>query len=244
MWHKNDGDGVLEGAGARLLKAAVAAYVEHLREHDCWDDPRPSSDTDGVRECWLSVVQVQRMEHGQRLHMIATVTRALLDRAVQAPELTADSEATVYQIYQFILRAMETESDMLDDMEDSSPDSRRILMSTKLAVAAAARELCPDGCGECEWCAPDMGAGTDAWRRAVEAVADTVLWDRDWEMEGLFGDANPATGAAVKALAGIEEGYFTTPAEEPSPPQIAVAKAYLESIADGVRAEEASAGRV
>lgn len=259
MWHKSDGDGVLEGAEARLLKVAVASWVEDLRGSDCWDVEAGATGgpIDQARESWLDVVQVKRMEHGQRLHMIATVVRALLERNVTAPDLTADSEATVYQIYQFLRAATDIEYDMLDCMQgdpDMSPSSERLLMSTRRAIADATRELgwCeqdePGGpsagpCGECEWCAPDMGTQLATWYDMIEALADTVLWDRDWEVEAAVGDAGPETTAAAKAAAGIEDGYFTTPAEEPSARQVAQAKTYLESIADEIRVEdEATAG--
>lgn len=118
MWHKSNGDGVLNGAMARLLKVAAAAYIEELRGSDCWDDNTHDQEwIDRARENWLNVAQVKRMEHGQRLHMIASVIHALLEQSIAAPELTADSEATVYQIYQFLRAATDIEHDMFDGMQ-------------------------------------------------------------------------------------------------------------------------------
>ena len=77
MWHKSNGGGVLEGTEARLLKAAITAYVENLREHSAWNDGPNTEWISQVRENWLGVVQVQRMEHGQRLHMIASPALSL-----------------------------------------------------------------------------------------------------------------------------------------------------------------------
>lgn len=255
MWHKSKGDGVLEGAGARLLKVAVAAYVENLRGPECWDDdPSDQKWVDEVRGNWLDVVQVARMEHGQRLHMIATVVRALLDPSVAAPDLTADSEATVYQVYRFLRHYVDIDCDEMDMPQGDDPVFERLLMSGRNAIAAAARDagLClsedPECCGEAASdieCGYDPGdsAPADVWHGIVEELADTVLWDRDWEMERQLADSDPATADAVKSIAGIDNGYFTTPAAEPTVRQVMQAKAYLESIADEVLAEdEATAG--
>ncbi len=248
MWNKSDGGGILEGAHARMLRVAVAEYVESMRGSECWDDdPRDQGRIDETRLTWLDVAQVARMDHGQRLHMIATVVKALTDSAVPAPDLTADTEATVYQVYQFLCHATDIEYDMLADVqadpdEEYDPALERLLVSTRGAIAAAVREsgLClgegPDPCGRRP---PDMDANPETWHGIVDALADTVLWDRDWEMEASLGDADPETSAAVRVAAGIEEGYFTIPAQEPTLQQVASAKAYLESIADEMRSATA-----
>lgn len=220
MWHKSDGDGVLEGAEARLLKTAIAAYVENLREHCAWNDGPDTEWVDQVRENWLGVVQVQRMEHGQRLHVIASVTRALLDPTVLAPELTADTEATVYQIYQFLVSSSMSRS--------ASATARRLFRTTRLAIAACEFGQHRDRDDE-------VLCGDTEWRGIVETLADRVLWDRDWEMDATLGNADPAVATATKVMVGIEDGYFATPAEEPTPQQVVEAKAYLESIADEIK---------
>lgn len=238
MWHMSGGGGVLEGAQAKLLKTGVAAYVEYLRDSECWDS---SEFADEIREHWLTVAQVRQMEHGRRLHMIATTVHALLERSVMTPELTADNEATVYQVYQFINAATVIEYDETDNMlgEDEDEEHAHYLKSIRRAVAAAFRELelCSeqdDGqCGACEWCTPDadLDMNLDRWRGLVDLLADRVLWDRDWEMESFLGNADPTRAGAIKKHAGIGAGYFATPAEEPTPRQVAQAKSYLESIA-------------
>jgi len=243
MWHKNDGDGVLEGANARLLKVAVAAYVENLREPECWDDnPADQEWVDEIRSHWLDVKHVARMEHGQRIHMIATVVHALLERSIAAPALTADSEATVYQIYRFLCHAIDIEHDTLNDMQadEKDPAFGKLLVSTRIALAA--KEVCP-GCDGCGLCDLDMGGPLEMWHAIVEDIADTVLWDRDWQMEDSLADSSPTTTRDVKTLTGIEEGYFTTPVEEPSIQQVAQAKAYLKAIADEILAEDEETGK-
>jgi len=255
MWHKNDGDGVLEGAGARLLKVAVAAYVENLRGQECWDDDVDRDWADEVRDNWFDVEHVARMEHGQRLHMIATVAKALLDPAVAAPILTADNEAMVYQIYHFLCHEVDVDADTLDMVRDDPDEAShvRLLMFGRNAIADAARKagLClsedAECCGEVgtdDECEHDPGpdARPERWHGIVEKLADTVLWDRDWEMERNLADADPDRANAVKRLAAIDEGYFTTPAEEPTPGQVSQAKAYLESLADEIAAENTLAG--
>jgi len=245
MWHKSSGDGVLEGAGARLLKVAIAAYVDNLRGQECWDDDAQGW-ADDVRRNWFDVEHTARMEHGQRLHMIATVARALLDTAVPAPILTADNEAMVYQIYRFLCHEVDIDADTLDMVRgdpDEHPSHERLLMFSRNAIADAARKagLCLGEGDECEH-NPGPDTRPETWHAIVEELADTVLWDRDWEMEENLADADPDRAHTVKTLAGIDGGYFTTPAEDPTPGQVSQAKAYLESIADEIAAENALTG--
>lgn len=47
-----------------------------------------------------------------------------------------------------------------------------------------------------------------AWRDLTEAMADRILWDRDYEMHGDFLDASPEKAAMFKSLLGIGDEYF------------------------------------
>jgi len=235
MWNTSKGVRVLEGAEAKLLKKAVAEYVDNLREAGLWDEPEPTEYD------WITVEQVARMEHDHMLHVFASVVQALLDPEIPAPRLTADTEAAVYQLYQFLNIGIEIEADMYDGVNpaDAEADEDRFVFSSvRRTVGKAVRELgwCENRengqCGDCMWCSPDTTAGADAWEGLVEMLADQVLWDRDWEMEVDLADADPHVGDIVKSQARIDGGYYTTPTEEPTPAQAAEAKSYLETIAD------------
>ena len=69
----------------------------------------------------------------------------------------------------------------------------------------------------------------------IEALADRILWDRDWEMEDLFADAIPERGRQLKQFLGIEDGYFRDIAPDPTEQQLAVVCSQLEAL---VRTEE------
>ena len=52
------------------------------------------------------------------------------------------------------------------------------------------------------------------WSAAIEFLANQVLWDRDFEMESIFADHDPAKITDIKLYLGIHEDYFSTPAPD------------------------------
>ena len=225
------GDGVLTGAQAKLVKLAIAEYSGRLDGAGAWD-----GDND-----WVCVEQVARMGRQQMLHMLATVARALLDPRAPQPPATADSEATAYQIFMLLGAAAGAEIDMFDELRtDGMRRPPRALTRARRAISAALLEAgcCKDAddesderCGRCSWCVPDPECvDTDEWAGALEALADRVLWDRDWEMEGLLADADPGMADSVKGTMAIGGGYFSIPAPEPTAADTVAARAYLESV--------------
>lgn len=232
MWRMSEGgDGVLTGAQAKLVRLGIAEYVQRLDESGEWD---------GEWDDWVRVEQVARMERSQMLYQLATVARALLDADVPPPPATADSEAMAYQIFMLLGAAVEIEIGVFDEFEQHPPC---ILTRIRRAISAALREAgcCKNAgddddesdmqCGRCSWCAPDpkcIDAGE--WIGALEALADRVLWDRDWEMEGLFADAEPTLSDSAKDAMAVSGDYFSDPAPEPTEAESAAARAYLESI--------------
>lgn len=226
------GDGVLTGAQAKLVKLAIAEYVGRLGVGGAWDEG----------DDWVRVEQVARMGRPQMFSTLATVARALLDPLAPQPAATADNEATAYQIFMLLGAATEAEIEMLGEFRAMGGMRRppRILTRVRRAISDALREAgcCKDAddelderCGRCSWCAPDPECvDPDEWTDALEALADRVLWDRDWEMEGLLADADPSMADSVKGAMAIGGGYFSTPTPEPTDEEGEEAQAYLESV--------------
>ena len=55
----------------------------------------------------------------------------------------------------------------------------------------------------------------DEWTSLLEVLMDRVLWDRDFEEEELFLDADPDVSHFRKNQMGIGKDYFTAVAPEP-----------------------------
>jgi hypothetical protein len=241
MWRMSEGGvGVLTNAQAKLVKLAVAEYTGRLDGAGEWDDG----------DDWVRVEQVARMGRQQMLHALATVARALLDPRAQQPPVTADSEATAYQIFMLLGAAVGAEIGMFDEMKaaDSARRPPRVLTRARRAISDALREAgcckrsddeSDERCGRCSWCAPDPECvDQDEWDGALEALADRVLWDRDWEMEDLLADAEPGVADSVKGAVAIDDGYFSTPTPEPTDADVTAARAYLESVCAEVLLDE------
>ena len=54
-----------------------------------------------------------------------------------------------------------------------------------------------------------------SWDRMAPR-SPSILWDRDFEAEPTFGDADPLTGEDVKDNMGIDNDYFQAVAPDPS----------------------------
>ncbi len=58
-----------------------------------------------------------------------------------------------------------------------------------------------------------------SWEMIVEELADSILWDRDFEMAEGFLDIDPGVSRQRRRLLGIDVEYFTRVAPDPRPEQ-------------------------
>ena len=58
------------------------------------------------------------------------------------------------------------------------------------------------------------------WEMVIESIADTILWDRDYEMSESFLDAAPELAKQRRELLGIDDEYYTAIAPDPTVDQI------------------------
>ena len=135
----------------------------------------------------------------ERLVALAHIARALLDRSEPAPELYAWNEAAVYAVYCFLRRGV-----------------RRSSKIRKLVASVC------DQHGLNDTCLTDPSSAMHDPRFCVEALADLILWDHDWELEDEMHDVEEfdsyyvappvATPQRVEqALAYLRELEATTP---------------------------------
>jgi hypothetical protein len=54
----------------------------------------------------------------------------------------------------------------------------------------------------------------DDWCWFVEMIADQILWDRDFNLDGLVADIQPEKADQLKAYLGIEPDYYSTVAPD------------------------------
>jgi hypothetical protein len=54
----------------------------------------------------------------------------------------------------------------------------------------------------------------EQWRSLIENLADQILWDRDFEMAGMFVDSDPAIASTLKQSMGIEKDYYSNAAPD------------------------------
>jgi hypothetical protein len=137
------------------------------------------------------------------LALLADVVHALLVETEACPKLTAVSEATAGAIFVALDESLEHEIDNEFDLPDRFFFRKLILE----AIAVVDPDLETPHADDCDW---------DDWEFLIDLFRDRILWDRDFEAEPTFGDADPLTGEDVKDNTGIDNDYFQTVAPDPS----------------------------
>jgi hypothetical protein len=188
MWHTPLGDRILTGAEAELFRAGLASLLSEL-EVGQWSD-----------RLELGIRAFDDLTYEQKLAMLERAGSALLGAHVPCPKLTAVAEATAGAVYYNIL------NDIGLEISEGLESYFRGL------VRLACRQMD---------CHDDLPAqrSTDfsRWEKAVESLMDCVLWDTDWAAEMVPLDMKPDAARRMKELTGIDDGYYTAVAPEPSP---------------------------
>lgn len=112
---------------------------------------------------------------------------ALLTPTPEVPKQTAITESAIFYVYTWL------EEQFNEDVCCGEDVWGRMVLD-----AYAESGLAEEGEGEDEdeedEFTPRMGCGdASKWAWAIEALADRILWDRDWEMAHMF----PRTGRAA-----------------------------------------------
>ena len=82
------------------------------------------------------------------------------------------------------------------------------------------------------WSPPDATSEVAGdWEFLVDHLANRILWnDRDYEAGDLFLDDDPARARALMELMGIERGYYTDIAPDPTEEQLELVRRTLRSL--------------
>ncbi len=191
-WRTSQGERILAGAEATLFRTAVLSLAS-ITDNDVRSGDEP----------WdFGVPVFDRLTPEPRLAMLATVGFALLRETPECPPLTAVNEATIATIFRHIEESIHEEVDSGEDTED--PFYWRRLVRLAGAETVADLELLAESSSE-----------LDEWTFVVETLSDYILWDNDFNSEGVFADAEPEYAQANYEGMGIDEDYFLAVPPDP-----------------------------
>ncbi|KAA5547232.1 hypothetical protein FYK55_02190 [Roseiconus nitratireducens] len=210
-WHTPTGDRCLVGEEAELIRDSLATMVQELASCRETDEPP-----------WeYGVTLFDELTWQQQLAVLDLLAKNLLCPTEDTLELSGVNEAAVAAVYQNVAQQIELEIELhpvapsefrcrwrqaaLDAYYENEDDEivRQEALIQDIDEASAF----------------DMDAGScdvDRWRWLIDLLADRVLWDRDFEMVNEVIDAPPEHAAALRAALGIEAGYYTAIAPDPS----------------------------
>ena len=204
MWHTPDGDRMLLGAEATLIKVAITGIVEALKE-----------ESGGYQDQLdYGIALFDELPDSQRLVLLEQVATYLLTSTSKTLELTAVNEAAIGAIFEHVQREIDRE---VADCQSSATAWRAV------ALAAYRGCFCEEE-GESEeveeWDEVDfVPSSVDSvdrgqWRELLESLIDRILWDRDYELAATFLDAPPSESRTLKDMLGIDADYFAAAAPD------------------------------
>jgi hypothetical protein len=205
MWHTSVGNRELAGAEAALLKVAITAVVEQIKEES----------SGYVDQAEYGIRLFDELPWSQRLVLLEQIATYLFTKTREPLELTAVNEAAIGALFEHIRWEIELEI-VLRNEDPLQPDTQwRELVST--AYEECFRDEGADGTIE-EWddfSQPDITSeDRETWSDLIESLANRILWDRDFEMEDLFLDEAPEKTEIMKQYLGIDSDYFAAAAPD------------------------------
>ncbi len=224
MWHTSRGDRTLRGAEAALVRNAIDAMIDSLLIH--LDD-----DVEEARAvCESGIAVYDALSPSQRIAMLHDVSRYLLTETESAIPLSSTLEATIAAIFADIRDQIAIEIDFLsiqpdtDDDEDDrtvNPPPWRPLVLDAYTLLYRPQEGSNASWAEMLEELPDESCrDIRLWEPLITALADAILWDRDFELADGFLDADPGVSRKRRRLLGIQDDYFTGVAPDPRPEEV------------------------
>ncbi len=213
MWHTSRGDRILHGDEATLVREAIDTMVDVLLLHV--DD-----ELAGGIVCETGVHVFDQFTPAQRIALLHEVAKYLLTDAGETLRLSAALEATVAAVFVDIRDHVAIEVDFPQATHHprwiERPGWRHLVASafhvvTELEGDFKAREELP----------LEASGDIKQWELVIDYLADSILWDRDFEISGDFLDEDPEISRERRQLLGIEDDYFTQIAPDPRPSEVA-----------------------
>ena len=207
MWHTSEGNRTLCGTEAELVRQLVARVHDEITKGMLISQPFISD-----------VYLFDRLQPAQQLALLWEIGSALLQESRPMPELTAIREAAVSALFRFLHTLIEKEIDM------SRLEGQSICETRSLAIAAQEYSLQAEGLDPWgyEGVIPDLNCqDKDEWEALVDSLADRILWDRDFDMEYLMVDEDPAIADVTKQFLGIDGDYYAHIPPDPKADELA-----------------------
>lgn len=202
MWDTSQGTRTLQGDEAHLLRELV---------HYLHDQVLVGID---IGESHVADVCVfDRLQPTQQLVVLHEVAAGLLDPACPPITLTAVREATIYAMFRELQVLIEAEIRFADQCSKADLSLRKLCMAVWCQGnippdETGARIPCDDS-----FLTPPMDPDCDCvekWIGLIDEIADTILWDRDFDFEDLVGDESPEHADMLKLQMGIDNDYYST----------------------------------
>jgi hypothetical protein len=196
MWNTPAGERVLAGRERSLFIQAAASLAGHILAEI--EDPEASV------PILTEVDPFDSLEPPVRIVLLAEVVRALVDPDVAAPDLTAVNEAAVYAVFRSVSICIDLQIDGIP--LSTGPESeplywRRLVLAALLeATEREAASLEPSAQEQASGAGPEDEERTMAldstdvedWHSALEILADSILWDRDFLIDASAADLEQA----------------------------------------------------
>jgi len=206
-WHTPRGDRFLHGPEAELFCEALTVLTNWI-DGDVDEDQR-------LYECGIPAFD--SVTPCGQLALLADVGFALLRETDRCPRLSAVSESTVGAIFLAMEQSVQHEIDNEFELPDGVFWRQRILQAVR--------------CIDAELEVPDTDCSDfDEWEFLVDVLRDTILWDRDFEAEPTFVDADPTEVKDIKIDMGIGKDYFCEVAPDPSDKELETIRLRLRSL--------------
>lgn len=197
MWETSEGVRTLEGAEAYLVREVVHYLLDQILVGIEINEPHRSD-----------VPIFDALQPTQQLVMLSQVAQGLLSHDVEPVPLTAINEGAIYAVF-CELRALigiEIDFERLGEPEGNA-------IRTAAIDAWNHHHQWEDDDEETGIPEPDS-MDVNQWAWFVELIADQILWDRDFNLDGLVADIQPEKADQLKAYLGIERDYYSTVAPD------------------------------
>jgi hypothetical protein len=155
---------------------------------------------------WTGVDLFDELQYPQKIALLWQVASALLQENTPALKLTGVNEAAVAAVYAHIRLLIDNEI----EVRPNKPLFRKLVLDC-LRDEFAQEGLHLPG---------PRSADLNKWGGLVDACADRILWDRDYEDGDRFLDTPPEQAALLKELLRIDDDYYTTVPQDPTPHQL------------------------
>lgn len=217
MWATSQGDRILTGREASLLLQAIGYLRDMITVGVEIDEPHQTD---------VAIFNI--LQPTQQLAVLHEVAFALLDPRTPMLELNAVREATVYVLFRELLSLVEVEIDLTRRKGTPHCEIRSAILAAFVEEAPFSGvwdggewddrlELNHDVLTAESTLGQDLSPNLEdlqRWYCILESLADQILWDRDFELESVFADRDPAKVETVKQAMGIKSNYFSIPAPD------------------------------